>query len=77
MADGGWAILLSNEGSLSLLARPARLLAGWAHDTTAVVRGEVQTGKVKDRTLKIEGCGTRIVLAVHVCATRPQDKNPD
>jgi len=26
-------------------------------------------GKVKDRTLKVEGCGTRIVLAVHVCAT--------
>jgi hypothetical protein len=42
LISGGWPMLLSNEGSLSLPSRPARLLAGWAHDTTAVGHGEVQ-----------------------------------
>jgi hypothetical protein len=44
MPDGGkWqvAYLLFNEGSFCLLSRPARLLAGWAQDTTAAVHGEV------------------------------------
>jgi hypothetical protein len=50
-------MLLSNEGSLTLLSRPARLLAGWAHDTTAVVHGEVQARGARGKTAPLKSKG--------------------